>query len=141
MKRSFAVVCVAVVGVAFVATASAQSKIVVQDSVLGDESLGQLGVTFASAAQAGTDVDMAALRKCKNVTVRLKPEGEGGAIDILAKKVGCKKTRRIVKRCIRGKVNSGWKGKWKDPRIVLSSHKNNRRIGFTPVGGGGCVSL
>ena len=72
------------------------------------------------------------------------PGGFGGAsaIKIRAVHIGCRKARRIVRRCIHGVLTDGWKQRTVPDRSVYRSHElltsGRRRISYFAAGGGGC---
>ncbi len=78
-------------------------------------------------------------RRCHKVVVSFKPEGGGGAIAVRTKYVRCFRARKIIRRCIKGNLTSGWRGKFVSNRLVL--RKKRRRISYLPVGGGGCIPV
>jgi hypothetical protein len=82
-----------------------------------------------------------ASRKCGRIDIEY-PNGNGGssAVDIRATNVGCKRARRIVRRCQGGTEARGWTARFKGERIVMTASRG-RRISFLIAGGGGCGSF
>ena len=72
---------------------------------------------------------------CGFLRVNFKPEGSGGAMNIRATRISCKTARRIVARCVKGTVSTGWTVVT-DTRTLMT--EGRQRITYTPVGGGGC---
>ena len=99
--------------------------------------LAAIVLSTAGPADAVPAASSSQWQKCRKVVVQFQPEGSGGAIRIKARNVGCSKTRRIVRRCIKGSLAPGWRARFADNRYILS--KGWRRIRFLPVGGGGCL--
>lgn len=93
----------------------------------------------ALPAAAGEPSPTAKAQSCNDVVVQFQPEGSGGATEIKAKNIGCRKARKVIRECIRGDLRTGWSGVFDDPKFVLS--KGERRIRYLPVGGGGCVPV
>lgn len=99
-------------------------------------------VAIALVAPAGAAGDAGALakaRSCRDVVVQFEPEGSGGATEIKAKRIKCRKARKVLRSCIKGKLKRGWSGGFDDPKFVLS--KGRKRIRFLLVGGGGCIPV
>ncbi len=80
-----------------------------------------------------------AWRSCAKVVVDFQPEGGGGAIAIKARGIRCRPARKVVRRCINGKLTRGWKGVYRNNRFIL--RKRKMRIRYLPVGGGGCIPV
>lgn len=72
---------------------------------------------------------------CGFLRVDFEPEGSGGAMNIRATGISCEAARRIVTRCVKGTVSTGW-AVVTDTRTLMT--KRTQRITYTPVGGGGC---
>ena len=88
----------------------------------------------AAAAQPSATGSIASTG-CGSLRVNFKPEGSGGAMGISATKISCKTARRIVTRCVRGEVSTGWTVVT-DKQTLMT--KGSQRITYMPVGGGGC---
>jgi hypothetical protein len=88
---------------------------------------------------SGDPGERSAAKSCRNVVVQFEPEGSGGASEIRAKRIECRKARRVLRRCIKGELAPGWTGTYLDPKFVL--RKDRKRIRYLPVGGGGCVPV
>jgi hypothetical protein len=101
--------------------------------------LAAIVLSTAESADAGPAATSSQWQKCRKVVVQFKPEGSGGAIQVRARNIGCAKTRRIIRRCIKGSLAPGWSARFADNRYILS--KGPRRIRYLPVGGGGCLSF
>jgi hypothetical protein len=78
-------------------------------------------------------------RSCARVTVEFQPEGGGGAIAIKARGIRCRFARKVVRRCINGKLTRGWSGVYFNNRFIL--RRRAMRIRYLPVGGGGCLPV
>lgn len=103
---------------------------------------GMLAAAAMSSAAEGPMATVAAKAKhCRQVDVKLEPEGEGSAVGIHVWNVGCRKARRVVRHCIQGKVDDGWTASVNadSSKIILKSGK--RKITYRPAGGGGCVPI
>ncbi len=102
-----------------------------------------LGLALLTAlAPPDSGADKSALvkaRSCRDVVVQFEPEGSGGATEILAKRIKCRKARKVLKSCLFGKLKPGWTGSFLDPDFQL--RKARKRIRFALVGGGGCIDI
>ncbi len=97
-------------------------------------------VTLAAApGKAGHALTSAGWHPCNDVVVQFKPEGSGGGTEVRAKRIGCKKARKTIRKCIKGELRPGWAGKYLDPKFKLK--KGDKRIEYLPVGGGGCIPV
>jgi hypothetical protein len=94
-----------------------------------------LAVVGVAAALQPTPRASTASAGCGFLRVDFKPEGSGGAMSIRATKISCKAARRIVTRCVKGTVSTGWTVVT-DKQTLMT--KGTQRITYTPVGGGGC---
>lgn len=92
----------------------------------------------ANDRAAGT---AAKTKSCRSVNVRFEPDGEGGAVNIRVRNVGCRKARRVVRQCINGVVSSGWTASVNSDFSRITLKSGSRRIAYTPAGGGGCVPI
>ncbi len=102
-------------------------------------------VTSAGAVDSGTTIPTAEAaakaKHCRRVNVRFEPDGEGGAITIRARNVGCRKARSVVRQCIKGTVSSGWTASVNADYTRITLRSGDRKITYMPVGGGGCVPI
>ena len=78
-------------------------------------------------------------RTCNDVVVQFEPEGSGGGTEVRAKRIKCRKARKVIKACIKGELREGWSGTYVDPYFKL--RKGDKRIRYLPVGGGGCIPV
>ncbi len=90
---------------------------------------------FAMASSASSASRGAASASCGFLRVDFKPEGSGGAMNIRTSGIACAPARKVVARCVGGRVSSGWTVVT-DTRTLMT--KGPQRITYTPVGGGGC---
>lgn len=96
---------------------------------------GALLFALAAIAWAGGDRVAGPAATCGTVVVEFAPEGSGGASNIKAKGVGCRKAKDLARSCIKGKEPKGWTAvTWTKTTIT----KGQKRVTYTPVGGGGC---
>lgn len=98
-----------------------------------------LAIAALPAAAGGDTSPASKAQPCSDVVVQFEPEGSGGATEIKAKNIGCPKARKVVRACILGELRPGWGAVFDDPKFVLS--KDDRRIRYLAVGGGGCVPV
>ena len=98
-------------------------------------------VLIAAAATPGSTgaATAAKARSCKDVVVQFEPEGSGGATKIRVKHIRCSPARKVLRKCINGKLKPGWSGSFADNKFRL--RKNRKRIRYLPVGGGGCIPV
>lgn len=95
---------------------------------------------LSAASRPGvSDAASPAWRPCAKVVVDFQPEGGGGAIAIKARGIRCRPARKVVRRCINGKLTRGWKGVYHNNRFIL--RRRTMRIRYLPVGGGGCIPV
>lgn len=100
--------------------------------------LSALVAAATATASEPSASERAASVACGFLRVDLEPEGSGGAMGIRATGVSCRTARRIVARCVRGRVTRGWTVVT-ETRTLMT--KGRQRIIYTPVGGGGCGKL
>lgn len=89
--------------------------------------------------------DRVAEQSCGTVSARFEPDGEGAAVKIRARGVGCRVAKRVTLECLHGR-RTGWD--WRDseesrdpvygPRGTMRNGAAS--ISFSIVGGGGCAA-
>lgn len=100
-----------------------------------------LALLSTAAAPAAAQAAPSKTRSCGNAGGKIDgPEGyEWGATKIKATGLTCKTAKRHIKKCMAsGRRPSGWGADQQGGSSVLMS--GDRRIQWTPVGGGGCGS-
>lgn len=103
---------------------------------------GLLAASALSGAADGPVANTAAKAKhCRQVDVKLQPDGEGSAVGIRVWNVGCRKARRVARHCIQGKVDDGWAASANADLSKITLKSGKRKITFMPAGGGGCVAI
>lgn len=110
-------------------------------AVLAGSAAATSAVSKDSGSTSPTVTVTAKSKHCRRVNVRFEPDGEGGAIKIRARNVGCRKARSVVRQCIKGTVSSGWTASVNSDYTRITLRSGDRTITFMPVGGGGCVPI
>jgi hypothetical protein len=93
-----------------------------------------LSVSAVASSQSSASTG-AASAGCGILRVDFQPEGSGGAMSIKTTGIACGPARRVIARCVAGKVSGGWTVV-NDTKTLMT--KGPQRITYTPVGGGGC---
>jgi hypothetical protein len=94
-----------------------------------------VGAALCALAAAAVSQASASTSSCGSLRVDFKPEGSGGAMSIRARGIACAPARRVIARCVRGTVTTGWTVVT-DTQTLMTM--GLQRITYTPVGGGGC---
>jgi hypothetical protein len=104
-----------------------------------------VGLALASVSASAVASDpvsaASALHRCGRIDYE-SGLSESSAIKIRAVHIGCKRARRLVLGCIRGKLEPGWRDRSVPDKSVYGSHilmtSDRRRITFYAAGGGQC---
>lgn len=96
-------------------------------------------LVVGEAVSADYGLTAARWHSCKDVVVQFEPQGSGGATEIRAKRIKCKKARKTIRKCIKGELKPGWTADRVDLEFRLK--KGDKRIRYLPVSAGGCIDV
>lgn len=100
-----------------------------------------IAAALSHAAEREMASTAAKAKHCRQVDVKLEPDGEGSAVGIRVWNVGCRKARRVVRHCIQGKVDDGWTAGVNENLSKITLKSGKRKITYRPAGGGGCAPV